>query len=104
MEWEAEARRVLSQFRAEIVPLRDDPAVADLVQRLQSATWSSATGGRANDVAAFESHRRVFDHPVAGRLLFDTEQLVPVSAPDVRVVVHLPVTGDDSAARLAAVE
>ncbi len=104
VEWEAEARRVLSQFRAEIVPLRDDPAVADLVARLRAASVEFRDWWPRYDVAAFESHRRVFEHPTAGRLLFDTEQLIPVAAPDVRVVVHLPVAGDDSAARLAAVE
>ena len=78
--------------------MRDDPAVASLVARLQDGERrSSAQWWPQYDVAAFETHRRVFNHPRAGRLEFETEQLVPVAAPDVRVVVHLPVDGDDSA-------
>ena len=38
----------------------------------------------------------------AGRLEFETQQLVPAGEPDLRLVVHLPIPGDDSAARLAA--
>jgi transcriptional regulator with XRE-family HTH domain len=99
--WESEARRTLSQYRAEVTPMRDDPSVATLVARLQRASAEFREWWPQYDVAAFETHRRVFDHPQAGRLEFETEQLVPVAAPDIRVVVHLPVEGDDSARRLA---
>jgi transcriptional regulator with XRE-family HTH domain len=101
--WEDEARRTLSQYRAEVTPMRDDPAVASLVARLQAASPEFREWWPQYDVAAFESHRRVFNHPRAGRLVFDSEQFVPVAAPDIRIIVHLPVAGDDSAARLAAV-
>ncbi len=101
-EWEAEARRTLSQYRAEVAPLRDDPKVAELVERLQATSDEFRDWWPQYDVAGFETHRRVFDHPTAGRLVFDTQQLVPVASPDVRVIVHLPVDGDDSARRLAA--
>jgi transcriptional regulator with XRE-family HTH domain len=99
-DWEHEARRVLSQFRAEIVPWRDDPAVVQLVARLQDASPEFAQWWPRHDVGAFETHRRVFHHPRAGRLEFETQQLVPVGEPDQRVVVHLPIVGDDSAQRL----
>ncbi|HEY3833558.1 MAG TPA: helix-turn-helix transcriptional regulator [Acidimicrobiia bacterium] len=98
--WEHEARRVLSQFRAEIVPWRDDPAVARLVARLQDESDEFAQWWPRHDVGAFETHRRVFHHARAGRLEFETQQLVPVGEPDQRIVVHLPIPGDDSAERL----
>ena len=101
--WEDEARRTLSQYRAEVTPMRDDPAVATLVARLREASAEFREWWPQYDVATFESHRRVFNHARAGRLVFDSEQFVPVAAPDVRVVVHLPVEGDDSVARLAAI-
>lgn len=101
-EWESEARRTLSQYRAEVASMADDPAVAGLVARLHDASPEFREWWPRHDVAGFETHRRVFEHPRAGRLEFETEQLVPVAAPDVRVIVHLPVEGDDSAERLAA--
>ena len=102
-EWEAEARRVLSQFRAESVAFRDDPAVDALVERLEEHSPEFAAWWPRHDVAGFETHGRTFDHPLAGRLVFEQHQLVPAGEPDLRVVVHLPVDGDDSAQRLAAV-
>ncbi len=56
-DWEHEARRVLSQFRAEIVPWRDDPAVVRLVARLQEASDEFAA------VVATPRRRRFRDAP-----------------------------------------
>jgi transcriptional regulator with XRE-family HTH domain len=100
--WEGEARRVLSQFRAEIVVIAEDPAVDSLVERLMAASPEFAEWWPRHDVAGFETHRRTFTHPDAGTLVFDQQQLVPAGEPDLRVVVHLPVDGDDSATRLSA--
>lgn len=102
-EWESEARQTLSQYRAEVTPRGEDPAVATLVARLLAVSDEFRDWWPRHDVARFQTHRRVFDHPQAGRLVFETEQLVSVAAPDVRVIVHLPVPGDDSVARRAAV-
>jgi hypothetical protein len=94
---------VLSQFRAEIVAIADDPAVESLVDRLTQASPEFAEWWPRHDVAGFETHRRTFDHPKAGTLVFQQQQLVPAGEPDLRVVVHLPIDGDDSATRLATV-
>lgn len=102
-DWEGEARRVLSQFRAETLPLRDDPALRALVARLMEASAEFAAWWPRHDVAGFETHRRVFEHARAGRLVFEQQQLVAAGAPDLRLVVHVPVAGDDSVTRLAAV-
>jgi transcriptional regulator with XRE-family HTH domain len=100
--WEGEARRVLSQFRAEIVAIAEDPAVVSLVERLMVASPEFADWWPRHDVAGFETHRRTFAHPTAGTLMFDQQQLVPAGEPDLRVVVHLPIDGDDSASRISA--
>jgi MmyB-like transcription regulator ligand binding domain len=52
-------------------------------------------------VAGFESRERRFHHPTSGLLRFRYQQLVPAGDPDLRLVVLLPVPGDDSAERLA---
>jgi transcriptional regulator with XRE-family HTH domain len=102
VDWESEARRVLSQFRADIVAIADDPAVEALVDRLMATSEEFAAWWPRHDVAGFETHRRTFAHPSAGTLVFEQQQLVPDGEPDLRVVVHLPVDGDDSAARISA--
>jgi transcriptional regulator with XRE-family HTH domain len=100
--WEGEARRVLSQFRAESVAIADDPAVESLVERLTEESAEFAEWWPRHDVAGFETHRRTFAHPTAGTLVFEQQQLVPAGEPDLRIVVHLPIDGDDSAARISA--
>ena len=100
-DWEAEARRILSQFRAETTPYRDEPAVVALVERLRAASPVFAAWWGRHDVAGFESRERRFHHPAAGLLRFRYQQLVPAGEPDLRVVVLLPVPDDDSADRLA---
>jgi transcriptional regulator with XRE-family HTH domain len=95
-DWDDEARRVLSQFRASTAAWRGDPAVRRLVDRLLAASPEFAAWWPRHDVAGFESHRRVFHHPAAGTLAFDQQQLVPSGEPDLRVVVHLPLPGDDA--------
>jgi len=101
-DWEDEARRVLSQFRADTAPHRGARAVTDLVARLREASPEFRAWWPRHDVAGFATRTRRFRHPVAGPLEFAHLQLTPDGAPGLRVVVHAPVPGDDSAARLAA--
>ena len=101
-DWELEARRVLSQFRAEITPIRDDPSVQSLVERLLAASDVFAAWWPRHDVGGFEHRVRTFHHPRAGLLRFEHQQLVPAGQPDLRIVVHLPIPDDDSIARLTA--
>ena len=103
-DWEREARRVLSQFRAETVPLRDDAgrgrrSSTDCSRRVPS----SRSGGRVTMWAGSRRTAACSTIRVAGRLEFETQQLVPAGEPDLRVVVHLALPGDDSAERLSAV-
>ena len=103
-DWNVEARRVLSQFRAETVSIRDDQALDDLITRLHATSPEFALWWSRHDVGGFESHRRVFHHAVAGTLQFETQQLIPSGEPDLRIVVHLAIANDDSASRLARVQ
>lgn len=100
--WEEEARRVLSQFRADTVPYRADPSVVHLVERLQDESWEFATWWPRHDVAGFDPRVRSFDHPTAGPLRFELSQLVPAGSPDLRIVALIGLPGDDSVGRLAA--
>ena len=102
-DWETEARRVLSQFRADTTPIRDDPDVVSLIGRLRDASTEFATWWPRHDVAGFEARTRTFDHRPAGRLSFEHQQFVPAGDPTLRIIVHLPLPGDDSTERLARV-
>lgn len=102
VDWQDEARRVLSQFRADVTPWRDDPTVIALVEDLRARSELFADWWSRHDVAGFAARTRRYAHPTAGLLTFDYQVLVPAGEPDLRVVTQLGLPGDDSTARLAA--
>ncbi len=73
-----------------------------MISDLVTASPEFAQWWPRHAIGAFESHRRVFQHPEAGRLEFVTQQLIPAGDLGLRIVVHLSIENDDSTARLAA--
>ncbi len=101
-DWPADSRRFLTQFRAEVGPRLADPAVVDLVARLEAASPHFRAGWASRDVDRFSPAERRFEHPEVGTLLLEHHQLTPADAPGLQVVVYTPAAGSDTAARLAA--
>ena len=95
------ARQLIAEFRASTTAVRSDPAWIDLIGRLRSASGEFDAWWAEHDVAGFETCIRRFDHPAAGRLTFQYQQLTPVEWPHLRVACLLPVPDDDSGERLA---
>jgi transcriptional regulator with XRE-family HTH domain len=102
VDWPAQARRILAEFRAGTATLRDDPRVSALVDDLLGRSEEFAAWWPQLDVAQFQTRLRAYRHPRAGDLVFEYQQLTPSEWPSLRVCVQLPVPGDDSAERLAA--
>ena len=101
VDWDIHARQALAEFRAATTAVRRDPAMTELVGRLSDVSAEFRAWWPEHDVARFETRLRRFDHPRAGILTFEYQQLTPAEWPGLRVVVQLPVPGDDSARRLA---
>lgn len=101
VDWDLHARQALAEFRAATTAVRRDPLMIELVERLGAVSAEFRMWWPEHDVARFETRLRRFDHPRAGRLTFEYQQLTPAEWPGLRVVVQLPVPGDDSARRLA---
>jgi transcriptional regulator with XRE-family HTH domain len=97
---DAELARLVSQFR---LHRTDWPSsqLDDLVARLQTTSPRFAQLWSARDVAPFETTRRVFDHPVAGRLELDHHRLAVLDQPGSQLVVYTSAPGTDSADALA---
>ena len=102
IDWPIESQRMLTQFRADTDRLHDDAALQELIARLTRVSPEFAEGWARHDVAPFESRVRRYAHPRAGTLIFEYQLLVPAEFAHLRVVVQLPVAGDDSTQRLAA--
>jgi transcriptional regulator with XRE-family HTH domain len=99
-DWDADSRRFLTQFRAEVGPRLADPAVVDLVTRLQAASPAFREGWASHDVDRFTSTERRFEHPAVGSLVLEHHQLTPADAPGLQLVVYT-AAGAGSAAKLA---
>ena len=101
VDWDLHARQALAEFRAATTAVRRDPVMTELVGRLSDVSEEFRTWWPEHDVARFETRLRRFNHPRAGLLTFEYQQLTPAEWPALRVVVQLAVPGDDSARRLA---
>lgn len=101
-DWNFQAHRILAEFRAGTANLRSDRKVVALVERLQATSADFAAWWPQVDVAQFQTRVRHYNHPRAGELAFEYQQLTPSEWPVLKVVCQLPVPGDDSAERLAA--
>jgi hypothetical protein len=101
VDWENDARQVLSQFRAETAAIRDEPSVVEMVARLRVASPEFDAWWGQHAVAAFTSRLRRFRHPLHGDLVFEYQQLVVAGAPDLRLVVQLPLPSDPGSAPAA---
>jgi transcriptional regulator with XRE-family HTH domain len=101
VDWDIHARLALAEFRATTIAVRHDAEMARLVADLCDTSEEFRRWWPEHDVARFETRLRRFNHPRAGLLTFEYQQLTPSEWPSLRVVVMLPVPGDDSAQRLA---
>jgi transcriptional regulator with XRE-family HTH domain len=101
VDWDIHARQVLAEFRAATISVRHDREMEALVDELCATSEEFRSWWPEHDVARFETRLRRFNHPRAGLLTFEYQQLTPSEWPALRVVVQLPVPGDDSAQRLA---
>jgi transcriptional regulator with XRE-family HTH domain len=101
VDWDIHARQALAEFRSATTAVRHDPAMEQLVGTLTELSPDFARWWKDHDVSGFETRLRRFNHPSAGTLTFEYQQLTPAEWPSLRVVAQLAVPGDDSAQRLA---
>jgi transcriptional regulator with XRE-family HTH domain len=100
-DWPAHARRVISELRGSSTALVDDARFAVVLARLMKDHPEAAHWWRAGEVRPRVGGHKVFDHPIAGRLVFDEVILRPALAPDLQLSIQIPAPGSDTAARLA---
>jgi transcriptional regulator with XRE-family HTH domain len=103
VDQEAEAARLVSEFRTHCTDWPGDPDIEAVLSRILSMSADFAHRWAAHDVAPLTTTRRVFDHPVAGRLELDHHRLELLDHPGNILVVYVDAPGTDSIARLTAV-
>jgi transcriptional regulator with XRE-family HTH domain len=91
--------RLVAQFRLHATDWPSAELDA-LLGRLHDRSSRFAALWADHDVAPFETTRRVFDHPVAGRLVFDHHRLAVLDRPGFQLVVYTSPPGTDTSRRL----
>jgi transcriptional regulator with XRE-family HTH domain len=99
--YEDEAAQLVSQFRTHCTDWPGDPGITEVVDRLCATSDDFAQRWASHDVAPFATTRRVFDHPIAGRLEFEHHRLEVLDQPGTILVAFVDAPGSDSSARLA---
>ena len=93
VDWEEEVVRLVSQLRVHRTDWPDDPDLAELIADLEATSPRFAELWGAKDVAPFTTTRRVFDHPVAGRLELDHHRFAVLDQAGTQLVVYTPIGG-----------
>ncbi|HEX4791463.1 MAG TPA: helix-turn-helix transcriptional regulator [Actinospica sp.] len=93
-------RRVVGQYRAEMTNHPGDSVFAEIVERLLRTSPKFAETWNLHEVHAPGTNPKVFVHPQAGELHFESTQLRVPEWPDLTVVMHTPLAETDTKARL----
>ncbi len=89
-DWENRARRVLAEFRADYSHRFHDARMRALVDDLNGKSAFFAQAWTEQAVLEREGGLRSFDHPQAGRLVFEQHTFTPAERPDYKLVVLTP--------------
>jgi transcriptional regulator with XRE-family HTH domain len=92
--------RLVAQFRVHVTDWPGDERIDALVARLRSASLRFAELWDAKDVSPFVTTRRVFEHPIAGRIELDHHRLAVLDQPGLQLVVYTAAPGSDAIDRL----
>ena len=99
-DWEPRARDVLARFRADYGRFAGDPRFVALIDRLKRASPEFADWWPRHDILPRVRGRKLYDHPIAGRLLLDHATLSFTDDPHLKLVVYTPATELDSIAKV----
>jgi transcriptional regulator with XRE-family HTH domain len=98
--WEEHAQRMLAEFRVSYSRYLEDKRFNALVERLRATSSEFHVWWPRHDVVGRRNVCKEFQHPSAGRLSFEQTTLLVSGAPDLRLVVKIPLPETDTAARL----
>jgi transcriptional regulator with XRE-family HTH domain len=94
LNWPVEARQLVGQLRAHLALYPGEPRGPELVAALTAASPRFAELWQEHGTARFQSYRKEFRHPAAGRLSLDYIKLAAASEYGQHLIVMLPADQD----------
>jgi hypothetical protein len=92
---------IAAKFRADSAAHLGDPSFEELIGALRQSSPEFCKAWKRHEVARSSSGRKVLQHPVAGKLVFEHAVFNPGEAPDQRLILHSPLAEHDTPAKLA---
>jgi hypothetical protein len=100
-EWERNARVMVAKFRADSARYIGDPAFEQLVSSLRGSSSEFRRWWERHEVAGPGEGRKVLNHPVVGKLVFDHAVFRHFESTELRLILYSPSCEEDTPAKLA---
>jgi transcriptional regulator with XRE-family HTH domain len=100
VDWEERAQRLLAEFRADTYPYQSEGWFTTFVHSLAEASPEFAQGWDRHNVLVRAGGRRDFQHPLVGYLVLEQTTFYLSQAPEIKLVLHVPLDEHDSAQKL----
>ena len=100
VDWEHMARLCAAKFRADSTPHLGDPDFEQLIASLRRSSPEFCEAWRRHEVEHAREGRKVLNHPVAGRMVFDHAAFTLLQVAEQRLVVYSPTDEAETAAKL----
>jgi transcriptional regulator with XRE-family HTH domain len=101
-DWEQASRRLVAKLRADSARHLGDPAFEQLIQSLRSASPEFCKAWKRHEVESSGIGRKILNHPVCGRLVFEHAVFNPTDWPEQRLILYTPTLEDDTPQKMAA--
>jgi transcriptional regulator with XRE-family HTH domain len=98
--WEQIARRTMAHFRAEYGRFINDPWWTNQIAELSSASPEFREMWEHHDIQSAREGEKTLDHPLVGELTFDILWLQTIDSGDLRLLVHMPRMGTNTAEKI----
>jgi transcriptional regulator with XRE-family HTH domain len=89
-DWEKSSRLVVAKFRADSAHHLGDPAFEQLIAALRNASPEFCKAWKRHEVARSGEGRKILNHPIAGRLVFEHSVFHPQESPEQRLILYSP--------------
>ena len=101
VDWEADARELLAQFRSSCARHPDDPQLAELIHDLMRASPEFRAWWPDHEVRSGQEGRKALNHPQVGSLVFERLTFQVFDTPDLKVIVYTPLEEADTPRKVA---
>jgi transcriptional regulator with XRE-family HTH domain len=101
VDWEREALRILALFRASTQRYIGEPWLTGLIHDLEQVSPAFREWWPRHDIQGVQTDHKHLVHPLVGLLVLQAKTFQVADHPDLQMIVYTPVSGTETAAKLA---